>query len=646
LTTADVFRSAGTRLAAVGLLALACAAAVRVIAAPAISTADARLIDRIMEWRNHRQAAGPHDRIVHIDLDDRSAQVFLTGDAGRDEFAAVMRTMAGAGVSAQVYDFVFAGRSASGDERLADAARSSPHVYAGMVFGFEGRTLRKSAADGEAGEGAPPWAIAPAAANGDVPSAVSALLPFGGFARSVTGLGFLNVEPDPDGVFRTIPLVAKYDGQYYPSLALRSVTGLLGVSADRVAVEPGRAVTLRGAVFPDGRRSDVVIPVDNTGAMRVDFRYHWGGFRHYSMGELWRDSMDPTATASWRAALAGRIAVIAEVATMRNDVGPVPIDGSFQLAGLQSNAIANILAGHFLRSAPAWVEPGLALSAFFSIWFVALRAPRWLWVWGLAIIAGLGGAATFMFTSQGIMMPVTFAALTTAGCVLAAGAWRFIDAAREREFTRRAFEAYFPPAVVARLVTDRGRLSQGARKELTIIFSDIVGFTSRSAAMAPEDVQTFLNAYFSRMVDIVFEHGGTVDKFIGDGLMVFFNDPDDQPDHAARAVRCALAMQAAVRAMDAAVQIRVGVHSGPAIVGNMGGARRLSYTAVGSNVNLAQRLESAAPPGGVLISEETARRLPKDTPFVDAGEILVKGLSQPVRVFVAGPVAGSEAVAV
>src|SRR5262249_42902104 len=135
-----------------------------------------------------------------------------------------------------------------------------------------------------------------------------------------------------------------------------------------------------------------------------------------------------------------------------------------------------------------------------------------------------------------------------------AGTWRLIHESREREITRRAFEAYFPPPVVARIVRDRQRVAGTARKELTVLFSDIVGFTSRSSTMAPEEFQAFLGDYFRRMVAIVFAHGGTVDKFIGDGLMIFFNDPDDQPDHAARCVRCAIAMQDAVRAFSAELE--------------------------------------------------------------------------------------------
>jgi class 3 adenylate cyclase len=142
------------------------------------------------------------------------------------------------------------------------------------------------------------------------------------------------------------------------------------------------------------------------------------------------------------------------------------------------------------------------------------------------------------------------------------------------------------------------------------------------------------------MVAIVFDHGGTVDKFIGDGLMVFFNDPEAQPDHATRAVRCAVAMQDAVAEMERSsdntglpLRIRIGVHTGPAVVGNLGSPQRMSYTAVGSSINLAQRLESAAAPGSILASAATAGLVAGAVTVTPGGHLHLKGIEEPVEVF-------------
>jgi adenylate cyclase len=154
-------------------------------------------------------------------------------------------------------------------------------------------------------------------------------------------------------------------------------------------------------------------------------------------------------------------------------------------------------------------------------------------------------------------------------------------------------------------------------------------------------VRMLLNEYFGRMIEIVFRHDGTLDKFLGDGLMVFFGDPEPQADHAERCVRAAVEMQRAAADLDRAwkargdmpLAIRIGINTGEAIVGNMGSERRLSYTALGRAVNLAQRLEAHAPVGGILISARTNQQLEGRVPTASREPILVKGIDEAIPVY-------------
>lgn len=212
---------------------------------------------------------------------------------------------------------------------------------------------------------------------------------------------------------------------------------------------------------------------------------------------------------------------------------------------------------------------------------------------------------------------------------------------REKAVLRRSFEAYFPPAVVEKIVAEPEYISaRGERKELTILFSDIRNFTSFSSTLDPDHIRRLLNEYFDAMVEIVFRFGGTVDKYIGDGLMVFFGDPEPQADHATRAVRAAIDMQKTTRLLGErwereggfAFQVRIGINTGEVVVGNMGSRRRLSYTVLGAPVNLAQRLESNAPPGGILISQRTCDLLENQVSTRPMGQLKVKGLETPVTV--------------
>jgi adenylate cyclase len=179
------------------------------------------------------------------------------------------------------------------------------------------------------------------------------------------------------------------------------------------------------------------------------------------------------------------------------------------------------------------------------------------------------------------------------------------------------------------------------KRELTILFSDIKSFTTYSSVMNPDQIQSFLAEYFAAMVEIVFKYEGTVDKYIGDGLMVFFGAPDHQPDHAIRCVKAAIEMQLKCRELKEKwvreglfpLMIRVGINTGEVVVGNFGSALRLSYTVLGSDVNLANRLESNAPVEGIMIAKRTFELLDGQIPALPHEPIHVKGIDAPIEVY-------------
>ncbi|MFP4003829.1 MAG: adenylate/guanylate cyclase domain-containing protein, partial [Alphaproteobacteria bacterium] len=208
-------------------------------------------------------------------------------------------------------------------------------------------------------------------------------------------------------------------------------------------------------------------------------------------------------------------------------------------------------------------------------------------------------------------------------------------------FALRWFETYVPRTLVRRMVRhgDAEHL-RSAEREVSVLFTDIEGFTRLSEAMSAEEVAGFLNVHFAVMSRCIEEEGGAIDKYTGDGLMAFWGAPDDASDHAERAVRAALAIRRAVSERAGSPRIRIGIHTGPAVAGNIGGADRLNYTIVGDTVNIAARLEGACKtlvePGegvAILISEATARRLPGDVARRELGARDLPGRSEKVRVF-------------
>jgi adenylate cyclase len=302
-----------------------------------------------------------------------------------------------------------------------------------------------------------------------------------------------------------------------------------------------------------------------------------------------------------------------------------------------------ILTENFLDDANVLQMVLIEAAVFLVVLLLALRlSPRSFSISSVGFIVVYVAVALISFLYAGFVMNVFRPVIEIAFASFSVVAYRYIGEQKSKEVLKRSFEAYFPPTVVRRLMGNPSLITTGGqKKELTILFSDIKSFTTYSSTLEPDEIQRLLNEYFEAMVEILFRFEGTVDKFIGDGLMVFFGDPEPQSDHALRCVRAAIEMQRKCRELKIRwekeskfpLMVRMGINTGQVIVGNMGSARRLSYTALGSDVNLTQRLESSATPEGIMLSH-TTNELVKD--FIKTrrvGPIKVKGLDQPIEVY-------------
>ena len=212
----------------------------------------------------------------------------------------------------------------------------------------------------------------------------------------------------------------------------------------------------------------------------------------------------------------------------------------------------------------------------------------------------------------------------------------------QRVLLQNALSRYFPRALAARILAEKRTDLKPADKVLTILFSDISSFTKWSSDKTPETVHAFLSDYLESMAEIIFANGGTVDKFIGDGILAFFGDPYEQSDHTERALRTAIQMQKKVALLrdkwqpvvGIDLKIRIGVNTGNVIVGNLGTKARIDYTVIGSTVNLSSRMESNAPVGGILVAHAARERVGDKFKFTERVEVAAKGYEQPVEAFV------------
>ncbi len=336
---------------------------------------------------------------------------------------------------------------------------------------------------------------------------------------------------------------------------------------------------------------------------------------------------------------------------------PFSIAGASDMAGVEAHAHAldHMLEG---RAAPRLGVRGIVVlllaAALAGVVVVSLAMPLWaMLLLGAALLAGYWVSAFAGYAAGWPLLPVIQPSL---GFLLAAGLGSAVLTRRERarrRFLRQAFAHYVSPAVVDRLAADPSKLALGGeRREMTFLFTDISGFTRLTEALDPPVMVSLLNAYLDGMCRIVLESGGTVDKLVGDAVHAFFGAPDDQADHAARAVACALKLDAHAARFAAEQQAagiafggtRIGVTTGPAIVGNFGGTV-FDYTAHGDVVNTAARLEAANAALGtrICVAEATTRQCP-DTLFRPIGVLGLRGKARSVAVF--EPLAGSSAPAI
>ena len=321
---------------------------------------------------------------------------------------------------------------------------------------------------------------------------------------------------------------------------------------------------------------------------------------------------------------------------------------------VHATALENLLAGRYPRPLPVWSRllvvlalAGLVTAVTFS------RGVAWGAATALGLALGYGGLSFLAFGSWQVELPLVAPALAALLSFVGATSYVSIVDGREKRMIRRAFSQYVPPAVVSQLVADPDRLRLGGEKRpVTLLFSDLSGFTTLSETADPQALVRFLNRYLDEMSRLVIQEGGTLDKFIGDGVMALYGAPGVLEDHALRACRTALAMHRRLAELNrewrgagwGEVGMRIGINTGTPIVGNVGGRERFDYTALGDAVNLAARLEPACRTYGVgiLVSGQT-RGAAGDGIVARELELLgVRGRAEPVAVYELVALAGED----
>lgn len=470
-----------------------------------------------------------------------------------------------------------------------------------------------------------------------------ALAPMKGLSLAAYGLGHITATPDSDGVFRRVPLVIRVQEQFFPSLAFASALTFLDVKPQDVVLVPGKHILLRQAKFPGvSSLKDIRIPVDERFQLRVNYPKQQNA---HSFIDILESKNAPEQFERVKTEFQNTICTIGYISTGTGDIGPNPLETNYSLAFIHSAVLNTILTENFLYDTKWYVNYGITLILLLLMSFIFHHlSPLRFTLAMIFMIAGYIVFTFLIFYAYGIILqmlpPVVMTLILAYSLIIL---YWYATEERERKHLRSAFGTYVSRQMLTQILDNPKSLTlSGKRKELTIMFSDVRKFSTLSDKIEPEVIHRLLNMYFSRMTNIAFKYDGFVDKFIGDGLLCFFGDPIYRPDHALRAVKAAIEMQKAVREIGPEIQeklglepivIRIGLNTGHVIVGNMGSAERMEYTVLGSDVNLAQRLESSATPGQVMLSQKTYEQVQEHIEARDMGDIQVKGFQRPIKVY-------------
>ena len=444
--------------------------------------------------------------------------------------------------------------------------------------------------------------------------------------------GSFNVFADPDGSVRWMPLVIRYENRYFPSLALRTLSAGLGLP-------PILKVDRHGVL--DIRLGPVSIPTNNKGEVLVNYYGPGYTFPHFSASALIHHELP-------EGALKGRFVIVGNTTMGLHDMRPTPFGPVYPGVELHCTVMENIVNEQFLRRSErtALHHDLLALLGIGVVFFVLQQFLRGipLAVCAIVLLGGYIGLTHYVFLREGMWLNHVFPSLNLVTIYLGTTVHSYVKEEREKKVIRGAFSLYVPGSVMEEMLAHPERLRLGGEKrELTVLFSDIRGFTSLSEVVPPEDLVPQLNHYLTRMTQVVFDHGGTLDKYIGDAVMAIFGAPVHQEDHAIRACGTALHMMRALRDLQKeweaqglpVLQIGIGINTGLMMVGNMGSERRFDYTVLGDNVNLASRLEGLTKLYGVSIVVSETTWGAANGVFVgrELDVVRVKGKQQPVAIY-------------
>ncbi|UCG64689.1 MAG: adenylate/guanylate cyclase domain-containing protein [Deltaproteobacteria bacterium] len=450
--------------------------------------------------------------------------------------------------------------------------------------------------------------------------------------RSADSSGYFNMIPDLDGAVRWFPLVIRCRQAKLSPLSIQCVWHYL----DRPPL------ILKTASYGVARiqMGDISIPTDEKGQMMINYLGPPKTFTHYPITDIIND-MIPKGTFKDKIVLVGATALA--IYDMRN----TPFSSEYPGVEVHATIIDNILEQNFLIR-PDWIEIFDLLAIILMGVVIGLVIPRLDAVKGILFAICVFTAhillSRLFFVNHGLWLNITYPLAALIVLYVSHTIYKYLTEERERKKIKGAFTYYVSSSVVNEMLKHPEKLKLGGeRKELTVLFSDIKGFTTIAEGLTPEELVNLLNEYLTVMTDVVFKYDGTLDKYIGDAIMAVYGAPLDLPDHPYKACQSALEMVEELERLNEkwigegrqAFDIRIGINTGPMMVGNMGSKQRFDFTAMGDSVNLGSRLEGAnkSYKTSIIIGELTYESVKNEFVCMELDSVRVKGKKQPVKIY-------------
>ncbi|MDI6729226.1 MAG: adenylate/guanylate cyclase domain-containing protein, partial [Thermodesulfovibrionales bacterium] len=592
--------------------------------------------EKLLDYRfKVRGTIKPPDTVLIAAIDEKSIEKLGRWPWSRDKIAELVNKLNEAGAEIIVFDIILSEKEKN-DPLLGRAINDAGNVILPVVFDFE------------RGSAMPENEILLSSAFASIQNpdmfnkynpimAKSILIPVPEIIQNVMGLGHINMFPDSDGTLRWESLIIGYKDYLYPSITLQAAAFYLGIPHEKVVIKATEGIQL-------GKR---FIPTDRWGRTLIHYYGSNQTFKHISISDILEDNIKPED-------LLGKIVLIGATAVGIYDLRVTPFSPAMPGVEKHANVISSILENRFIRCVPQSTN---LIVLLLSGCILSIFLPRFKAV-GASAITGffllfvlLSGY--YLFAKNGLWINIAYPSINILFIFISVTAYNYAVEEKHARRIRAMFSSYVTERVVNELIRnpDMAKLG-GERREITVLFSDVRGFTSFSEKHSPEEVVSILNEYLGEMTDIVFKWEGTLDKFIGDAILAFWGAPMPQENHAELAVKCALNMVKRLEELQQkwrsegkpVLDCGIGINTGKVLVGNIGAeGKKMDYTVIGDHVNLGSRVEGLTRKYNVhiLITEFTMNKI-KDlitagklwrTEVTGLEKVVVKGKEQPVAIY-------------